>query len=110
VYDVVRSLETESNIPLELLKVDGGAARSDFLLQFQADLLGVPVERPAGVELTARGVAYFAGLATGYWKDLQEIQQLETTTTTFKPKISQSQRDALTSRWADAVVRSHGWA
>ncbi|MGY6530348.1 MAG: glycerol kinase GlpK [Cyanobacterium sp.] len=110
VYDVVRSLEKESNIPLELLKVDGGAARSDFLLQFQADLLGVPVERPAGVELTARGVAYFAGLATGYWKNLQEIQQLETTTTTFKPKISDSERDALTSRWADAVERAHGWA
>ena len=62
---MVRSLETESNIPLELLKVDGGAARSDFLLQFQADLLGVPVERPAGVELTARGVAYFCWVSNG---------------------------------------------
>lgn len=110
VYDVVRSLEKESGLALELLKVDGGAAKSDFLLQFQADLLGIPVERPHEIELTARGVAYFAGLATGFWRDLEEIQQLESKSTIFEPKTTASQRENMADRWYRAVERSQHWA
>ncbi|MBF2058595.1 MAG: glycerol kinase GlpK [Cyanobacterium sp. T60_A2020_053] len=110
VCDVVRSLEQDSGQSLQLLKVDGGATQSNFLLQFQADLLGIPVERPTEIELTARGVAYFAGLGTGFWRDLDEIQQLETKSTIFEPKIKDSQRKLLYERWLDAVGRCGDWA
>ncbi len=110
VYDVVCSLNKESGQSLELLKVDGGAARSDFLLQFQANILGIRVERPTEVELTARGVAYFAGLGVGFWRDLKQIQELETDSVIFEPKIDASQAEALCARWKDALQRSYKWA
>ena len=110
VYDVVCSLNQESGNPLKLLKVDGGAAKSNFLLQFQADILGIPVERPKEVELTARGVAYLAGLGTGFWRDLKQIQQIESQSTIFEPQISESQRESLCTRWKDALERSYQWA
>ena len=110
VYDVVCSLNKESGIPLELLKVDGGAARSDFLLQFQADILGIRVERPKDVELTGRGVAYLAGLGTGFWHDLKQIQEIETLSKIFEPQISASKRESLCARWKDALERSYKWA
>ena len=110
VYDVVNSLNQECGNPLNLLKVDGGAARSDFILQFQADILGIPVERPTELELTARGVAYFAGLGTGFWQDLEQIQELECEKTIFEPKMSQSARESCCARWSEALVRSQAWA
>ncbi len=110
VYDVVESLNKECGKKLELLKVDGGAARSDFLLQFQADILGIQVERPKEVELTARGVAYFAGLGVGFWRDLEQIQAIETQSTIFEPKIKPSEAKSLCDRWQDALNRSYQWA
>lgn len=109
VYDVVCCLNQESGNPLKLLKVDGGIAKSDFLLQFQANILGIPVERPKEVELTARGVAYLAGLGIGFWHDLQEIQQIDSQSTIFEPQISTSERESLSARWKDALERSYQW-
>ncbi len=110
VYDVVRSLEQDSGIPLELLTVDGGVARSDFLLQFQADILGIPVERPQEIELTAKGVAYLAGLGVGYWDNLQQIQDIKSDNTIFEPKMSENQRKKRCDRWLEAVNRAKDWA
>ena len=109
VHDVVSSLNQESGRSLELLKVDGGEARSDFLMQLQADILQIPVERPAEIELTARGVAYLADLGVGYWSSLSDIQEIETNSTIFNPQISSSQAQSLCSRWHSAKARSYQW-
>ncbi|WP_342596857.1 glycerol kinase GlpK [Cyanobacterium aponinum UTEX 3222] len=110
VYDVVKALEEDSHTPLELLTVDGGAARSDFLLQFQADILGIPVERPQEIELTAKGVGYLAGLGVGYWDNLSQIQQIKSDTKVFEPKMSENERKQRCDRWLEAVNRAKTWA
>ena len=83
--------------------------RNDFLMQFQADVLGVPVERPAVTETTALGAAYLAGLATNFWHSQDEIARQWRVERTFEPKMSGEQRDALYAGWQRAVERAKGW-
>jgi glycerol kinase len=98
--------------PRELreLRVDGGAARNDFLMQLQADLIGVPVVRPEVTETTALGAAYLAGLAVGFWSGTEEIAAQWCAQRRFEPAMSAVQRDGLLSEWVRAVERAQGWA
>lgn len=108
--DVVTAMSADSGLALETLRVDGGAVVNDFLMQFQADILGVPVERPAVTETTALGAAYLAGLATGFWESQEEIAQQWQLESTFEPAMPADQRDTLYARWQAAVERSRAWA
>ena len=107
---VVECMTRDSGIRPEALRVDGGAARNSFLCQFQADILGLPVERPATAESTALGAAYLAGLATGFWKDEEELAHHFRVERRFEPAIPSSRRDELYSGWQRAVERAKGWA
>jgi glycerol kinase len=107
---VVECMTQDSGIRPEVLRVDGGAARNNFLCQFQADILGLPVERPATAESTALGAAYLAGLATGFWKDEEELARQFKVERRFEPAIASSRRDELYSGWQRAVERAKGWA
>jgi glycerol kinase len=97
-------------IPLTEVRADGGAARNDLLMQFQADLLGVPVVRPQVTETTALGAAYLAGLAVGFWDSQEEISAQWKCERRFEPAMSADQRAELLNRWARAVERSRSWA
>ena len=108
--DVLRLMQQEAGLRLPHLKVDGGAACNALLLQFQADLLDVPVRRPAVLETTALGAAYLAGLATGYWRDRQELASHWALEREFTPALSPSTRQLLLRRWNQAVSRSLAWA
>jgi len=92
------------------LRVDGGGAGNDLLMQMQADLLGVPVVRPAVTETTALGAAYLAGLATGFWSDPAQIESLWTVERRFEPGLSDDERQARVSQWRRAVERCRHWA
>jgi glycerol kinase len=107
--DVVECVQRDSGLDLETLRVDGGAAQNDFLMQFQADVLGVPVERPEVLEVTATGAAALAGLAVGFWRDVGEIDATASGRTTFEPALDADRRDALYAGWQRAVERSRGW-
>lgn len=107
--DLVTAMERDTGIPLRSLKVDGGASRDRFLMQFQADILGKPVRRPTVRETTALGAAYLAGLATGVWKDQNEIAQLWQCDTTFEPGMDEEERRRLRHNWDRAVGRSLNW-
>jgi len=107
---VVDAMTRDSGIRPEVLRVDGGAARNDFICQFQADILGIPVERPATTESTALGAAYLAGLVTGFWKDEQELSVQLKIGRRFEPTMSESRREALYAGWQRAVERAKGWA
>lgn len=108
-YDVLNAMEQDSGIRLQALKVDGGACANNFLMQFQADVLDTPVERPAVIETTALGAAYLAGLAVGYWKDLDDINSSGIAPTTFTPNMEAEKRGHVTAGWHKAVGRSRDW-
>ncbi|MDE2857295.1 MAG: glycerol kinase GlpK [Chloroflexota bacterium] len=108
--DVVAAMSADSGLALEALRVDGGAVANNFLMQFQADILGVPVERPHITETTALGAAYLAGLATGIWKSQDEIATQWQLERTFEPRMSADQGDALYAGWQAAVERARAWA
>ena len=103
-------MSAEVTGPTGVLRVDGGAARNDSLLQFQADLLGVPVERPVVTETTAAGAAFLAGLATGIWSGLEEIEATWALDRRFEPAMDGATRDRLVAGWRRAVERSLHWA
>ena len=107
--DVVGAMQADSGLDLQTLRVDGGATANDFLMQFQADILGVPVERPSVVETTALGAAYLAGLATGFWSSQDEIGRQQGIEATFEPSMSADERDSLYAGWRRAVERAQGW-
>jgi glycerol kinase len=109
VADLVGAMETDSGIRLGELRVDGGASRNNVLLQFQADLLGVPVERPAVTETTALGAAYLAGLAAGVYSDREAIARQWRVDRRFEPAISRDQAQAMRARWSRAVERARDW-
>ncbi|MDL2229152.1 glycerol kinase GlpK [Treponema sp. OttesenSCG-928-L16] len=109
-YDLVKAMEKDTGISLSQLKVDGGASRDRFLMQFQADILGTEVRRPVIRETTALGAAYLAGLATGVWKDLEEIRALWSCDTSFTPNMEGERREKLIAGWHKAVGRSTDWA
>ncbi len=108
--DLLVAMQADAASPLMELRVDGGASRNDLLMQFQADLVGVPVVRPAVTETTALGAAYLAGLAVGYWSGTEEIASLWRMERRFEPQIAASRRDALMAEWNRAVERAKGWA
>ncbi len=110
VADVTDAMREDSGIDLAALRVDGGAAANDLLLQIQADLLGVPVVRPAVTETTALGAAYLAGLAVGYWKDRDAIAANGSAERRFEPVLPADQAAARRARWRDAVRLAGGWA
>jgi len=106
--DVLEAMEKDAGIELKTLKVDGGASRNNYLMQFQSDMLNVPVERPSNVETTAMGAAYLVGIQAGIWKSSsisshREVDQL------FEPEIDVETRDALYKNWQKAIERSKGW-
>lgn len=107
--DVLEAMQKDSGINLKSLKVDGGAVANNFLMQFQSDILGVPVDRPKVIETTALGAAYLAGLAVGYWKDKDEISAKWQIDNTFKPEMETDKRDGLYKGWKKAVERSLDW-
>jgi glycerol kinase len=107
---VVDAMAHDSGIQPEVLRVDGGAARNDFLCQFQADILGIPVERPASTESTALGAAYLAGLATGFWKDERDLTAQLKIAKRFEPLMPSSRREELYAGFERAVERAKGWA
>ncbi|MGB8095615.1 MAG: glycerol kinase GlpK [Terracidiphilus sp.] len=109
VADVLEAVEADTGEPLAALRVDGGAAVNDLLMQFQADVLGVPVVRPRVTETTALGAAYLAGLAVGFWGSADELRAGRTNDARFEPKMAAGERAARRERWKKAVVRSKGW-
>jgi len=106
--DVVECVRRDSGLSLERLRVDGGASVNDFLMQFQADVLGAPVERPALIETTAKGAAALAGLAVGFWRDRSEVESAGELTV-FEPRMPAGQRDSLYAGWKRAVERAREW-
>lgn len=109
-FDLVQAMEKDTEIPLSILNVDGGATRDKFLMQFQADILGCNVQRPVIRETTALGAAFLAGLATDFWKDKTEIKQLHQIDAIFEPQLTKEERQHLLNGWHKAVGRSLDWA
>jgi glycerol kinase len=103
--ELVEAMEADSGIKLKELRVDGGATANNFLMQFQADILGAAVVRPADIETTALGAAYLAGLATGFFKGIGELQKFWRAERTFEPQMKSDQREELFKGWKQAVAR-----
>ncbi|EFH86008.1 glycerol kinase GlpK [Ktedonobacter racemifer] len=107
--DVLEAMVADSGVDLKALRVDGGAAVNNTLMQFQADILGVPVQRPKVAETTALGAAYLAGIATNFWSGPQEVAAQWAIDQTFEPRMSEDQREKLYKGWKKAVERSLHW-
>ncbi len=107
--DVLDAMQADSKLKIRALRVDGGAARNDMLMQFQADILGVPVVRPQAFEATALGAGYLAGLAVGFWKNTKELQQQWKIDRTFEPNRKASEVKELRAGWKRALQRSLQW-
>ncbi|MHB1131807.1 MAG: FGGY family carbohydrate kinase, partial [Chloroflexota bacterium] len=107
--DIVSAMEADSGVPLTSLRVDGGMVVNELLMQFQADMLGVPVIRPVVAETTALGAAYAAGLATGFWHNETELARHWAADKTWQPTMTARQRQQLYGTWQRAVQRSFGW-
>ena len=108
--DLLRAMESDAGITLKEMRVDGGASVNNLLMQFQADILNKPVVRPKVTETTALGAAYLAGLAVGFWKDIEEINQKWQVDKTFEPKMEQQEREKLLNNWHRAVERAKEWS
>jgi glycerol kinase len=106
IVDLLRAMEADSRRPLTRLRVDGGAAQNELLMQFQADLLNVDIDRPRSVETTALGAAYLAGLAVGVFEDLSAIVKAHRVERTFSPHMGEDERRAYLNRWMRAVARA----
>jgi glycerol kinase len=109
VADVIDAMEADSGIETLELRADGGAAANDLLLQFQSDILGVPVVRPKTLETTALGAAYLAGLAVGYWEDQEAIKDQWEVDRRFTPSMEEERVDELRNGWNKALERSKAW-
>ncbi|HEY7912914.1 MAG TPA: glycerol kinase GlpK [Blastocatellia bacterium] len=107
--DVLTRMSGDASISLSELRVDGGAARNDFLMQFQADILNIPVVRPVNTETTAAGAAYMAGLAVEFWSDTEELTRLWQRERTFEPRMTGAERERLLEGWSRAVERAKSW-
>jgi len=107
--DVLEAMQKDAGLRLAELKVDGGASVNDSLMQFQADVLGVRVHRPRVAQTTALGAAYLAGLAVGYWRDLEDVARNWALDRAYQPAMPPHQRDALRRRWQEAVRRARDW-
>lgn len=109
VTDIIKAMQADSGVPIRELRVDGGAARNNLLMQLQADLLGTKVTRPANVESTVMGATYLAGLAVGYWPDQETIAKQWTADKTFTSGIADEERAKRYSRWVRAVDAARSW-
>jgi glycerol kinase len=107
--DVLEAMQKDAGLVLSHLKVDGGAAVNDALMQFQADVLGVPVQRPVVAETTALGAAYLAGLAVGYWDGLADVRRNWARDREFAPRLEPPERESLYRGWQKAVARARAW-
>jgi glycerol kinase len=108
--DVIETMGKEAGLSVPLLRVDGGGTANDFLMQFQSDILGVPIQVAAIAETTALGAAYLAGLATGMWKDTGEIGKKWRASRVYEPKMTTDQSNKLYAGWKRAVERARDWA
>jgi len=104
-FELVEAMQADSGQKLKELRVDGGATANNFLMQFQADILGCPIVRPADIETTALGAAYLAGLATGFYKSVEELARFWRSERVFEPNMPESRRSELLAGWRDAVAR-----
>src|SRR5271166_4273757 len=109
VADLMDAVQTDAGAPLKELRVDGGASANDALMQFQADVLGVPVVRPSITETTALGAAFLAGLGAGFWKEVQAVFDLPREERRFEPRLPRSEADAKRLRWNEAISRAKSW-
>jgi glycerol kinase len=107
--DVVDAMAADSGTALSQMKVDGGMSANNLLMQFQADVLGVPVIRSAVAETTALGAAYAAGLAVGFWRDFDDLRSKWRADRTWEPKMSREERKRHMAGWKKAVERAKGW-
>ena len=103
-------MESDTAEPLSVLRVDGGASVSEFMMQFQADILGKPIDRPKMVETTAFGAAFLAGLASGVWTSPEEVAALRVSDRIFQPKMDPGEAKKLHATWRRAVQRAAQWA
>jgi glycerol kinase len=103
-------MERESGIALKELRADGGAVANSFLMQFQSDILGVPIEVPAVTETTSLGAAYLAGLAVGFWQSRAELDAKWKMARRYEPQMTATEREELYGRWLKAVERAKDWA
>ena len=110
VYDLVKAMEQDAGIPLHELKVDGGASANNFLVQFQADILNIIIERPQNIETTALGAAYLAGLAVKFWADRDEIKKIYQVDRRFVSQIDEEKREKLINGWKRAVRCARAWS
>ena len=108
--DVLDAMQQDSGIKLAALKVDGGAVANDFLMQFQADMMHTPVVRPTRIETTAMGAAFLAGLAVGFWKSSEELEDKFSVDREFIPQMDRDDRAKRYNGWKKAVERSRRWA
>ena len=108
-HDVVRAMEDDTGSRLPELRVGGGAAKNDFLCQFQSDILGIPVVRPRHMETTAQGAAFAAGIAVGLWDGVEAIRDLWQEDRRFEPSMPRAVRERLLGDWSRAVERAKGW-
>lgn len=109
-YDILRAMEKDMGKPAVELRVDGGATANNLLMQFQADMAGIPVSRPVVQETTALGAAFFAGLATGFWTSVDELRTTWKENRRFLPAMEETKKSELLRHWAKAIERSKGWA
>jgi glycerol kinase len=108
--DVVNAMQHDAGITVKELRVDGGATANNFLMQFQSDILNTKVIRPQVTETTALGAAYLAGLAVGFWKNMEEIQEQWQVDSIFTPVITDTDRAALSADWRRAIKSTQAWA
>ncbi len=109
-HDVAEAMEADSGVKFQELRVDGGAAENDWLMQIQADVLGIPVRRPAMIEVTARGAAGLAGLATGVWKSPEDFLAAQPEETLFEPAADAAERGRALAGWRRAIDATRAWA
>ena len=108
--DAIYAMISDSSIDILSMRVDGGATKSDFLLQFQSDILGITIERPRITEMTALGAAYLAGLGVGFWSNMEELEKQWEIDKIYRPSMDDEKRKELYAGWKNAVQRSLGWA
>jgi glycerol kinase len=108
-WDVLNAMKADTGLRLETLRVDGGAAANDLLMQIQADVLGVPVERPQVTETTALGAAYLAGLATGFWSSVDDVAKHWSRDRLFEPNKDDGWRHERLAQWHKAIDRAAHW-
>ena len=109
VKDMIDAMEQDAGAPMQILRVDGGASVNRFLMQFQADILRCPIDRPAMVETTALGAAFLAGLCAGVWKDLDDITAIRESEHVFHPKMEAALAKRYCAQWRKAVARARAW-